>query len=651
MAKEHESGSMHGARSMYLRYAGMIATASVLMYIFTYLNTFAWDHLFFSEERVYLTLTMTSMMAVVMLSYMLPMLKNRRYNLAIYAGSALLFVVALWLVRSQTTIQDIAYMKAMIPHHSIAILTSERAEISDPRVRELANEIIASQVKEISMMKVLIEDITAHGESRPEERATEALRLGSEVPPPSATAAEVPAGFRTEVVMSGLTYPTSVEFDDTGAMYVAEAGYSYGDESVTARILQISQNGIVNVIARGQPLAGPINDLLWHEGRMYVSHRGRISILQPGGQMSDIVTGLPSDGDHQNNQLTVGPDGKLYFGQGTATNSGVVGPDNFMMGWLKEHPDFHDIPAEDITLVGRVFESANPLSTTNESVRTLPFRPFGEADTGDLTVTGQVKASGTILRLNSDGSGLEVYAWGLRNPFGVMWSPDNTLYATENGFDVRGSRPIANDKDDIYVIKQGAWYGWPDYAMGLPITSTKFKPEDKSQPQFLMTEHPSVEQPWINFPKHSAIAKVEFSSSEQFGEGMMFVAFFGDMVPMTGEAPEEHGGHQVARIDPATREVTMFFGKKPGAEQSSQGEGNGSDRSGSASLGQSFTAGPRRLLDVRFSPDGNALYIADFGAMAIQAGAVPIPGTGVIWRVVPEGSRNSGPPTDLSAPE
>lgn len=210
----------------------MIVTAAVLMYAFTYLNTFAWDHLSFSEERVYMTLTMTAMMAVVMLSFMLTMLNKRWLNLGIYAGSVLLFVVALWLIRSQTTVQDIAYMKSMIPHHSIAILTSERARISDPRVRELADEIIAAQRREISMMKVLINDIESRGELASNDRAVATMRLGPKVPPPAASAVEVPEGFRAEVVMSDLTYPTSIEFDDTGAMFVAEAGYSYGASSV-----------------------------------------------------------------------------------------------------------------------------------------------------------------------------------------------------------------------------------------------------------------------------------------------------------------------------------------------------------------------------------------------------------------------------------
>ena len=145
-----------------------------------------------------------------------------------------------------------------------------------------------------------------------------------------------------------------------------------------------------------------------------------------------------------------------------------------------------------------------------------------------------------------------MYAWGLRNPYGVMWSPDEVLYATENGFDIRGSRPIANDEEDIYVIKEGAWYGWPDYAMGQPVTDPRFHAEGHDQPQFLMSEHPSVEQPWLNFPKHSAIAKLDFSEAEAFGKGQIFVAFFGHMSPMTGEAPKEHGGHRVGEAGAST---------------------------------------------------------------------------------------------------
>lgn len=144
----------------YLRFAGMLATATAVMYGLTYLNTYATDHIFFSETRAYMSLMMGAAMAVIMLTFMLHMHKSAKLNAAIYAGSAVLFASSIWLVRSQATVQDVSYMKAMIPHHSIAILTSERAEITDPRVRQLADDIIEAQRKEIAEMKRLIEDLT-----------------------------------------------------------------------------------------------------------------------------------------------------------------------------------------------------------------------------------------------------------------------------------------------------------------------------------------------------------------------------------------------------------------------------------------------------------------------------------------------------------
>jgi uncharacterized protein (DUF305 family) len=141
---------------MYGRFAAMIATSTVAMFGLMYLNTYQLDHVAFSETRTYMALVMGATMAVIMLAFMLKMHTNRRVNLAIFAGSALVFAVALWLVRSQITVDDVSYMKAMIPHHSIAIMTSERAQIADPRVRKLADKIIESQREEIAEMKALI---------------------------------------------------------------------------------------------------------------------------------------------------------------------------------------------------------------------------------------------------------------------------------------------------------------------------------------------------------------------------------------------------------------------------------------------------------------------------------------------------------------
>jgi hypothetical protein len=145
---------------MYARFGAMIATSTLVMYGLTYMNTYQLEHVFFSETRVYMALMMGAAMAAIMLAFMQHMLDNRRANVGILIGSALVFVLAIWLVRSQTTVGQVSYMRAMIPHHSIAILTSERAEITDPRVRELADEIIRTQREEIAEMRLLIDDLT-----------------------------------------------------------------------------------------------------------------------------------------------------------------------------------------------------------------------------------------------------------------------------------------------------------------------------------------------------------------------------------------------------------------------------------------------------------------------------------------------------------
>jgi len=149
----------------YGRFFAMIATSTVVMFGLMYLNTYALDHIFFSQTRMWMAIYMGAVMAIIMLAFMLGMYSNKRVNLAIFAGAALAFALSLWLVRSQETVDDLAWMRAMIPHHSIAILTSERADISDPRVRALADAIIEAQLSEIAEMKSYIADIEVNGEA------------------------------------------------------------------------------------------------------------------------------------------------------------------------------------------------------------------------------------------------------------------------------------------------------------------------------------------------------------------------------------------------------------------------------------------------------------------------------------------------------
>jgi FlaA1/EpsC-like NDP-sugar epimerase len=153
----------HDKRSGYLRFGAMILISMVVMYGVMYLNTYELADVRWSETRLFMTLLMGATMAVIMLGFMRKMFSDKRLNIAIYVGSVIVFLIALFLVRSQITVGDSAYMSAMIPHHSIAILTSERAQIEDVRVRELADQIIEAQRREIAEMNWLLEDIRQNG--------------------------------------------------------------------------------------------------------------------------------------------------------------------------------------------------------------------------------------------------------------------------------------------------------------------------------------------------------------------------------------------------------------------------------------------------------------------------------------------------------
>lgn len=152
----------------YGKFGIIIAVSTFIMYWLMYLNVFQFNHIFFSQTRLYMALIMGSVMAFVMLLFMWGMYKNKTVNFIILGVSALVFSASLWLVRSQTTVDDVSWMKAMIPHHSIAILTSERAEIEDPRVKELSEEIIKAQRREIEEMKQLIQDLEDEEENAEE---------------------------------------------------------------------------------------------------------------------------------------------------------------------------------------------------------------------------------------------------------------------------------------------------------------------------------------------------------------------------------------------------------------------------------------------------------------------------------------------------
>ncbi len=161
LQQEVESKSKWGD---YLKFLAMIGTSMAVMYLLTYLNSYQIiAHARFSETRLFMTLIMGGAMIIIMLSFMWRMYEDKKANAALLAAAGLLMLFSIWLVRTQTTVSGVDYMEAMIPHHSIAILTSERAGIEDARVRALAGEIIQAQRREIKEMEWLINDIRANG--------------------------------------------------------------------------------------------------------------------------------------------------------------------------------------------------------------------------------------------------------------------------------------------------------------------------------------------------------------------------------------------------------------------------------------------------------------------------------------------------------
>lgn len=461
-------------------------------------------------------------------------------------------------------------------------------------------------------------------------------RGGGEVEPPPRgrrirpADVALPAGYRIEAVVEGLTFPTAVAFDDAGGVYVTEAGYSYGEVFTTARLLRVEPDGRTSVVATGDH--PPWTGVDYHDGAFYVAQGGergfgRIVRILPNGSITPLVEDLPSAGDHHTNGPVVGPDGMVYFAVGTATNSGVVGTDNYDYGWLQRYPQFHDIPCKDVLVLGYNFRTANPFTPERgDHAETGAFVPFGVRTASGARIPGQVPCSGAVMRVPLGGGQPELVAWGFRNPYGLAFSPEGRLYLTENGFDERGSREVFGAGDYLYEVTQGRWYGWPDFAGGEPAWTERFKvPRAPDPPVRLLADHPNVPpSPVARFEVHSSSNRFDFSRSPAFGHvGEAFVAQFGDMAPRVGKvrAPV---GFQVVRVDVRTGVIRSFAANRGRTRGPASWVGGG---------------GLERPVDVRFDPSGRALYVVDFGVMAIsEHDTHPVKATGVLWKITRDGA-------------
>jgi glucose/arabinose dehydrogenase len=441
----------------------------------------------------------------------------------------------------------------------------------------------------------------------------------------SGDAIAVPKEFRIEAVASGLTFPVGAAFDANGQLYVVESGYAYGEDFTEPRLLRVNSNGGTSVVASGGK-GGPWTGVDFRDGNFYVAdgnvlEGGRLLQISLDGKITPLVTGLPSFGDHHTNGPICGPDGWIYFSQGTATNSGIVGDDNFKFGWLKRHPDFHDVPAQDVTLTGESIETDDVLHPgSGRKVRTGPFLPYGTSAQPGQVIKGNPKGSGALLRVRPQGGEPELVAWGFRNPFGLAFAPDGSLFVTDNGYDDRGSRPAWGTADLLWKVQSGTWYGWPDFSAGVPLTDSAFHPPGKSQPKPLLAKLPNQPpKPVAKFPVHSSADGISFSRSPAFGHaGEAFVAIFGDESPATGKILSPVGG-KVVRVNVTTGVIHDFATNRA----PKQGPGT-----------KVGVGGFERPVSVRFDPRGDTLYVIDFGVMRHDAhGAHPERQTGSIWRI------------------
>ena len=380
---------------------------------------------------------------------------------------------------------------------------------------------------------------------------------------------------------------------------------------------------------------------------IFVNDATGLNRVHRDGSVSHLVD-LPAQGDHAADHIVIGKDNRLYWGEGSATNSGVVGEDNLnATGWLKNHPTFHDIPCKDIVLSGQNWTSKDVLGADpNATVSTGPYLQFGTAATPGQVIKGQLPCTSAVLSANQDGTGLQMVAWGFRNPYGVQFAPDDSvlkgsLVVANNGADVRGSRPIESDGDDVFVVVPGGWYGWPDVLDEQPTTEPRFVPADPKNAVVAMALSSPTQPDALSAVTHlqtgASADGFAFSTSDSFGwKGDLFIAEWGALG--FGEQPQ-HGlpGFDVWRVHFNTDPQGVLVGTNKSIFLTNKTQGAAST---------SGLNGFEHPIDVRFSADGNTMYVLDYGA----AGKV---GSGKIWAVTRTGGGQPGgsAPPNNAAPQ
>ncbi|MGA2232821.1 MAG: hypothetical protein ABSH22_18125, partial [Tepidisphaeraceae bacterium] len=411
---------------------------------------------------------------------------------------------------------------------------------------------------------------------------------------------EYPTGFGVKPLIVNLTAPTAICFDSQGTMFIAEGGgtiedlephiFAYKPSAPEGQqVFNIYPVGRhIPFVKTGFQIYGPVGGMVAVGGKLYVTHQnasgnGEVTAFGYDGSHTPVVSDIPARGDYKMGDICADENGRLYFTVGSATNSGVVGLDNWQVGWVAKHPEFCDVPFIPLKLQGYRFNSDNPLAglfSGAEIAVTGPFQPFNVGDNLHIQRPANGKPTGAVYSISPQGGDLRVEAWGTHWARGIVCGDFHRIYFTDEGMEARGTRPVVNDPDAVFQLvgrgSMGTWYGWPDYSRELELIG-----EEKYQPPSQLLRNTGYQEiaalideqttgltapdkaNWLKgvFPAQAGAAKLDIIPNtgpfKNFSGGIV-VALFGDRAPFSTGGPDglrlsRPTGFKVARVDLLTK--------------------------------------------------------------------------------------------------
>jgi glucose/arabinose dehydrogenase len=475
---------------------------------------------------------------------------------------------------------------------------------------------------------------------------------------------DYPPNFDLKPFAQNLNCPTSICFDPDGTLFIVEGGidkqplHIFGRRADGSTIEIYPQGTRVPFISKPFRIYGPVGGIAASGGKLFVAHRdindmGVITAFGYDGTHSTVVSEFPSQGEYGITDIAVHPgDGRLYFGVGPATNSGLVGIDDWEIGWLKKHPNVCDISPVDLKLYGLKFVSHNPFAGFFGGATTAVTGPFQPFDTNEKTRIPKAlngRANSCVYSISPSGGDLTLVASGIRLPRGLGFAEGGAgPYATNDGMEMRGTRPIKDDPDAFVKVQDGAYFGFPDFtSIMIPVTDERYQPSPAIMSKTGYPDvNPLVDRDASNLPQKllapsaydllkgsflpmSGAAKFDFipdsSTIAPYRKfrGHAIVALSGDRAPFatSGQSlPNGPVGYKIVCVNPENKKVSDFIYNVRGLPASKMGHG---------------LVALERPCDVKLAPDGS-LYILDMGAFSDTDGKLHVaPHTGRIFKLVP----------------